>query len=233
MLGLAHRTAPSLIVSVSRPVERRVLDSGAGPLSISIPNTFSPYFHRYKRLCAVVLILVLLLLLFHLSGLKTHFSLSALRDLILANRLRGVVLFIVLFALGNLVQVPGWVFLAAAVLALGQGWGAVLTYGAALVSCIFTFVTIRLLGGAALRQLKNRFAQRILTRLDTHPVSSVLLLRLICQTAPALNYVLAMSGVSFRKYVLGTVLGLPLPIIVYCVFFEYIDRLLGVSAALH
>lgn len=198
-----------------------------------MPHTFTLFFQRYRRLFVVVIFLGLLLALFERSGLKTHFSLVALQQVILAHRVSGALLFIVLFALGNLVQVPGWVFLAAAVLALGQAWGAVLTYVAALVSCVFTFATIGLLGGAALRQLKNPVARRILARLDTHPVSSVLLLRLLCQTAPALNYVLALSGIGFRKYLLGTVLGLPLPILLYCIFFQYIERITGLSAALH
>lgn len=55
-------------------------------------------------------------------------------------------------------------------------------------------------------------AQRIFARLDTHPVRSVALLRLLFQTMPALNYSLAMSGIGLRGYLIGTLLGLPLPI---------------------
>jgi uncharacterized membrane protein YdjX (TVP38/TMEM64 family) len=54
------------------------------------------------------------------------------------------------------------------------------------------------------------------------------LLRLLLQTVPALNYALALSGVSFRQYLLGTALGLPLPIVLYCIFFDYLERLLHV-----
>jgi uncharacterized membrane protein YdjX (TVP38/TMEM64 family) len=53
-------------------------------------------------------------------------------------------------------------------------------------------------------------------------VRSVALSRLVFQTVPALNYVLAMSGVKFRNYLLGTLLGLPVPIALYCVFFDYL-----------
>jgi len=47
----------------------------------------------------------------------------------------------------------------------------------------------------------------------------VLLLRLMFQTLPALNVALALSGVRLRSYLAGTLLGLPLPIALYCVFF--------------
>jgi len=56
-----------------------------------------------------------------------------------------------LFSLGNLIQVPGLVFLGAAVLALGKVWGGVATYLAAMSSCLITFLAIGLLGGSALR----------------------------------------------------------------------------------
>jgi uncharacterized membrane protein YdjX (TVP38/TMEM64 family) len=51
-------------------------------------------------------------------------------------------------------------------------------------------------------------------------VSSVALLRTLFQTAPALNYALAMSGIEFRRYLAGTLIGLPLPIALYCIFFD-------------
>ena len=178
------------------------------------------WVRRYRRLLAVVLFLAVLLAIFELSGLRDHFDLPFIRELILRHRAGGLVLFVVLFALGNLVQVPGWVFLAAAVVALGRMWGGVVTYIAAVASCAFTFVTIRALGGDALRLLRNKVALRILAQLDAHPVASVGLLRMLFQTAPALNYALAMSGIRFRSYLVGTLVGLPVPIALYCFFFD-------------
>jgi uncharacterized membrane protein YdjX (TVP38/TMEM64 family) len=132
------------------------------------------------------------------------------------------VLFVLLFSLGNLIQIPGWVFLAAAVLTLGRTWGGVVTYVAAVTSCVLTFVTIRAVGGDALRLLKNRTAVRLLRELDAHPIASVALLRMLFQTVPALNFALAMSGIKFRNYLIGTLIGLPLPIALYCNFFDFL-----------
>lgn len=184
--------------------------------------------HRYKRLLAVLLFLGLLLAIFELSGLRDHFNLEFLHRRILENRVSGLLIFILLFSLGNLIQIPGWVFLAAAVLALGRTWGGVATYVAATISCVITFLTIRWIGGDALRQLNSKIAARILGRLDAHPITSIVLLRVLFQTVPALNYALAMSGVKFRNYLVGTLLGLPLPIMVYCLFFDYLAKMLKV-----
>jgi uncharacterized membrane protein YdjX (TVP38/TMEM64 family) len=184
--------------------------------------------HRFKRLFAVLAFLGLLLAVFQLSGLRDNLSLAYLHQKFLDNEASGLLIFIALFALGNLVQIPGWIFLAAAVLALGEVWGGVATYLAAVVSCAFTFWLIRLLGGDALRQVKGRWAQRVLAQLDARPVAGIVLLRTLLQTAPALNYALAMSGVKFRDYLIGTLLGLPLPITLYCVFFDYLARVFKV-----
>ncbi len=40
---------------------------------------------------------------------------------------------------------------------------------------------------------------------------------------------LAMSGVRFRAYLLGTLLGLPLPIAVYCLFFDSLAQTLNLK----
>lgn len=181
-----------------------------------------------KRLMAVVLLLILLFAVFELTGLRAHFNLQFLQQTIRDHPVSGLLIFVLGFALGNLVQIPGWVFLAAAVLALGQLWGGIATYIAACISCIVTFFSIRFVGGDALRQLDSRVATSLLSRLDAHPVSSVLLLRMLFQTVPALNYTLALSGIRFRDYLLGTLLGLPLPIAVYCVFFDYLAKALRI-----
>lgn len=179
-----------------------------------------PFFARHKRLLGVGIFLGVLLTVFQVSGLRDHFNLAFIRQLILQHRVGGLVLFVLLFSLGNLIQIPGWVFLAAAVLTLGRVWGGAVTYVAAVTSCVFTFVTIRALGGDALRLLKNRVAVRILRELDAHPIASVVLLRILFQTVPALNYALALSGIKFRSYLIGTLAGLPLPIALYCIFFD-------------
>lgn len=183
---------------------------------------------RYQRLIGVVVFLGVLLLVFEFSGLRDNFNLAFVHQVIAQHQIGGLVLFVLLFSLGNLIQIPGWVFLAAAVLTLGRLWGGVVTYVAAVVSCVLTFLTIRTLGGDALRQLKSRLAVRILSELDARPIGSVALLRLLFQTAPALNYALSMSGIRLRSYLTGTLLGLPIPIALYCIFFDDLATLLHI-----
>lgn len=175
---------------------------------------------RHARLIAVGLMIALLVTALKLTGLWAHFSLEALREQLAAHQMEGFALFTLLFCLGNLAQVPGWIFLAAAVLALGQLAGGVTTYFAASISCLIVFLVVRLIGGNALRKLENSVARRILAQIDRHPVASVTLLRMVFQTMPPLNYSLALSGIALRPYLIGTLLGLPIPIALYALFFD-------------
>jgi uncharacterized membrane protein YdjX (TVP38/TMEM64 family) len=196
---------------------------------VSIRPASLPFVRRYGRLLGVVLVLIVVLAVLEVTGLRDHFNVPFIRELILRHRVGGLVLFVSLFALGNLVQVPGWLFLAAAVLTLGGAWGGAVTYVAAVTSAVITFFAIRVLGGDALRLLRSRVAVRLLRELDARPIASIALLRVLFQTLPALNYALALSGVRFRAYLAGTMIGLPLPIALFCVFFDLLAAALGLG----
>jgi uncharacterized membrane protein YdjX (TVP38/TMEM64 family) len=185
------------------------------------------WFSTYGRLLAVGAFVAVLLLGFRLSGLGEHFELATLQRSIAGHPLGGVLFFVVLFSLGNLLLIPGWVFLASAVYAFGAPLGGLATYAAASVSCVVTFFVIRLLGGDALRRLQSPLALRIFRRLDAAPLRSVVALRMLFQTLPALNGALALSGIRFRHYLFGTLLGLPLPIAIYVLFFDQLVMWLG------
>ncbi len=182
-------------------------------------------WHRYRRLVLVLLFLAVLFAGAQWSGLRQHVSLPFLRQTLADHQGRGLAIFVLLFTLGNLIQVPGWIFLAAAVLVLGKLAGGLETYVAASVSCMFTFLAVRWVGGDAVRRLDNKWASKLISQLHAQPIRNVVVLRTLFQTLPALNYTLAMSGIRFRNYMAGTLLGLPLPIALYCLFFDYLARL--------
>lgn len=173
---------------------------------------------RHIRLGLVLAFLALIWGVLRLLGGTSLISLQVLHDAFQQHVLGGTLLFCALFAVGNLGQIPGWLFLAAAVLALGPAWGAGVTYVAACLSCAVTFGVVRALGADGLRSLRGRWARRVFARLDAQPLRSVILLRLVFQTAPVLNVALALSGIAFRPYALGTLAGLPLPIVLISLF---------------
>lgn len=184
---------------------------------------------RYRGLLVVCCFGLALLTIAQLTGMRDSVSLAFLRQTLSEHRWGGLLAFVLLFCLGNLAQIPGWIFLASAVLVFGRGAGGMVTYISAVTSCAITFLTVRFMGGAALCQFDNKLATRLLDQLQAHPVRNIIVLRTIFQTLPALNFTLALSGTGFRNYMMGTLLGLPLPIAAYCLLFDYLGVL--VSAA--
>lgn len=175
-----------------------------------------------KKLLSIVSFFVLLYVVVEVTGLRSDLSPEVIKSLFFAYPVWGIVLFCLAFSLGNLLYVPGWVFLVGAVFALGKEWGGVATLMAAMCSSTISFFLIRAVGGTALRSFNHRWADKIFASLDEHPILSVASLRLMFQTLPALNYALALADIRFRDYLTGTVLGLPIPIFLYCYFFELI-----------
>ena len=183
---------------------------------------------RYRRLWLILAALLAILAVVELTGLREQFSLSSLRAHLEANPISGLLIFVTAFVVGNLISLPGWPFLAAAILALGTVMGGLVTYLAANVSCLVTFLLVNRVGGDALRDLDSQFAKRMLEKLDQYPLRVVWVLRVVFQTLPGLNYALALSGVRLRHYMLGTLMGLPFPMLVYCFFFDRIALVLGI-----
>lgn len=186
---------------------------------------------RHRRLLAVLAFLALLIGSVALLGLDQHFSLPEIRDRLLMRPASSFAVFIAMFSLGNLLLVPGWIFLVAAVLTLGPVNGGAVTWLGASTACAVSFLIVRPIGGNALREFDQPVAKRAFARLDARPVFCVVALRLMFQTLPALNLALALSGVRFRAYMAGTLLGLPLPIAVYCLFFDQFVRIMGIHVA--
>lgn len=120
----------------------------------------------------------------------------------------GIVAYVAAFVLGNLAQVPSNVFLAAAVLSYGFFPGYPLTLITSLISVSVSFYFVRGVGGKALTTVERPWVRKALGRLDEHPVSTVLILRLVFAGSPWLNYLLAMSDIRYRDFLLGSAIGL-------------------------
>jgi uncharacterized membrane protein YdjX (TVP38/TMEM64 family) len=85
-----------------------------------------------------------------------------------------------------------------------------------------SFFIVRGVGGKPLGAVRWRFVRRILAQLDAHPLRTVIILRSILWMAPQLNYALALSNVRFRDYLVGSALGLILPLAGMVLLFDRI-----------
>jgi uncharacterized membrane protein YdjX (TVP38/TMEM64 family) len=174
------------------------------------------------RVLALLLFVVVSVLVAHLSGLTEYLSRDRIRELIVGLGPAGVVAFIGIFAVGELAHVPGFVFVAAAILAYGRVAGGVIGYVGALISVTVAFTVARAIGGQAFTAIRSPFVRRVLARVEERPMLTVLVLRALLAIAPPITYGLAFTRIKFRDYFVGSAIGLVPPLIVMSVFFDWL-----------
>ncbi|MEW6271404.1 MAG: VTT domain-containing protein [Thermodesulfobacteriota bacterium] len=181
---------------------------GVGP---ALPGS-RPRLRPGVRLALIALVVAMVYVTGRATGVTEALTPESLRAMFAGAGVTGVVLFVAAFSIGMLAQLPGLLFIAVAVLAYGREMGAVVALGGAVVAATVSFVVVRRFGGNALAELESPFVRRWLARLDDRPLSSVILLRVVFGVAPFLNYALALSSLGFRDYLIGSVIGMAVPI---------------------
>ncbi len=121
--------------------------------------------------------------------------------------------FLLSFVIGQLLYVPGALFVGAARVSFGPGWGVLLAYLGALAAITVPFLLARYARGTAQAAYRPRlsFLRRALDRVEDRPIQSMVLLRTVLFLSPPLNYALAFTSVRTRDYVLGSAIGLFVP----------------------
>jgi uncharacterized membrane protein YdjX (TVP38/TMEM64 family) len=178
---------------------------------------------RY-RLGLLILLFLGLWLTAWATGANRLFDTAAVRAFIEKAGVWGLVVFVLAFAIGQLLRIPGPVFVTIAILVYGRPMGTFVAVFGALVSVNVSFVVVRTIAGMPLTHVQSPFLQRLLRRIDQQPLLIISMLRLIFQTAPPLNYALAMTGVRFRDHLIGSALGLPLPIAAIALALDWLIR---------
>lgn len=176
------------------------------------------------RLAALALVLLATFVIGRAIGVTERLSVDGLRELVEGAGLLGVAGFLVLFVVGELLHVPGLVFIGAAVALWGPVRGGAIAGVGALLSLATSFVVVRAIGGTPLGAVRNGLARRILRHLDVRPVATVAAVRAVFILSPPVTYALALSGIRFRDYFVGSAVGLIPPLLVaVCLA----DRLVG------
>jgi uncharacterized membrane protein YdjX (TVP38/TMEM64 family) len=192
------------------------------PAPAEAPAAPAPSPVNWWRLGALAALIVGLIVLGKVTGVTAYLTTERIRTTVQAAGWWGALVLIALFCVGELVHVPGWVFLGASVIAYGRVTGGLLAYVGAICSVSVSFFVVRGVGGKPLGAIRWRWVRKILAQLDTHPLRTVVVLRSILWMAPQLNYALALSNVRFRDYLVGSALGLLLPLAGMVLLFDRI-----------
>ncbi len=185
------------------------------------PDASSGARARWLRVAALLVFTGALLVVAKVTGLYAHLTPAEIHARMAAAGWWGPIGYLVAFSIGELVHVPGTLFVGAAVVSYGRVLGTALAFVGAVVSMSVSFVVVRGLGGKPLGTIRWRFVRRILAHLDEHPVRTIVLLRLVLWLTPQLNYILALSNVRFRSYLLGSMVGLLAPVVLLSFAIDY------------
>jgi uncharacterized membrane protein YdjX (TVP38/TMEM64 family) len=164
------------------------------------------------RLAALGLLLALAFVIASAMGWRDWLTPDRLQHAVVEAGWWGVVLFFIIFSVGQLMQVPGVVFIIAARAAWGPTLGFFGAYVGAVMSATFVFVLVRAIGGRPLGEITWAPARRILAGLERRPVLTIAALRAVMMLAPPLNYAFALSPIRQRHHLLGSAIGLVLPV---------------------
>jgi uncharacterized membrane protein YdjX (TVP38/TMEM64 family) len=88
---------------------------------------------------------------------------------------------------------------------------------ASFVAVMVHFFFARFMAGEALAEIKHPFVKKQLAKLETRPITTILILRVIFYVSPPVNYALALSPIRVRDFVVGSLVSLPASILVYYV----------------
>ncbi len=166
------------------------------------------------RLGLLALLIGGLVLIAWLTGLTEYLTTDNVRAMMRESGPWGLLIFLVVFIIGNLVQIPSNVFIAAAIYSYGFAYGMPLSYTANIISVAVSFVLVRTIGGQPLQLVKRPWLRKLLDMLDERPVLAIMLMRIPMGGSPPLTYTLAMSEVRFRDYILGSMAGMIVPVTV-------------------
>lgn len=170
----------------------------------------------WLRLGGLGLFVVLVLVIGYQAGWREHLKAEALRQTVEAAGGWGFIIFVMAFLVGQVLYVPGMVFVGVAVFAWGPFAGFALGYGCGLLGVNVHFALLRWIGGSPLAAdalgKRWKWVQRILDDLERHPIRSVAILRLLAFMSPPLNTGLALTGLKARDHLIGSALGLVLPV---------------------
>jgi uncharacterized membrane protein YdjX (TVP38/TMEM64 family) len=180
--------------------------------------------HRARQVGAalVVAALVAAAIVLHRSGIDGP---TVQREL-LALGILAPPLFLLLFALGELLHLPGILFVVAARVVFGPTLGFALGYVGAVFAVTISFTVARQLLAAARATREPwrprwRVLRRAFERVESYPIGTIAILRLVLWLAPPLSYALASSGVRAKDHFVGTALGLVVPVLGVAVLGAY------------
>jgi len=166
-------------------------------------------------LVVLLAVSVVLMIIGRHSPLSVYFTLDGLHNAILDAGGFGVALFIILYTVGVLMNLPGVLFLFIGFMIYGDINGLVVVYLASMVAITVHFYFVRFMAGEAFSEIKQPFILSQMKKLEDRPIKTTIILRLIFYVSPPASYALALSPIKAKDFLIGSAISFPASILIY------------------
>jgi uncharacterized membrane protein YdjX (TVP38/TMEM64 family) len=171
---------------------------------------------KTRKLRRTALIKAVLLLLFivaavltvRFTGVKELLTVEKLGGLLAAAGFWAPLAFILVYALGVCLFIPGTLLTALGAAIYGPYWGFVYVWVAAMLGAAGAFLIGRYLGREFAASLIGDRLKKYDDALERNGFATVLYLRLVYFPFTAMNFGMGLTKVSFKDYLWGTGLGI-------------------------
>lgn len=167
---------------------------------------------KWLRILALALLIGGLFVAGTRPSVQAYFELDFLRELTSEAGLLGVVIFLGLWAVSYLMQVPAIVFIVAALLGWGSSIGSAIAFTGLIFTTSVSFWTFRGVGGSPLAELDGAWTRSMFEQLEDRPIRTVAILRLVFLVNPLVNLSLVLTDIRFRDYLAGSMIGVVVPL---------------------
>lgn len=181
--------------------------------TVPIPPTPKPPKSTGKRILLLVLFMCSTILLVKFTPLGDWLSVENMQNMVEATGVWGYFIFVAMFAVAAVMNVPGTAFLLLGVLLFDYWTGAALSYFGSLLGAIVTFYIGRSVGGQALSEIKNQKIKNVLKKAEFYPIRTMIILRILVQLSPFIGYTLALTKINTRSYIIANVIALFIPVV--------------------
>jgi uncharacterized membrane protein YdjX (TVP38/TMEM64 family) len=173
------------------------------------------------RIALLVAVIVLLGAIAHGTGLTEAVTRERVQELAASWGAPGLAVYVIAFSVGEIFQLPGVIFVVAAIAAYGPWLGTAAAYLGMLSASITVFLFGRLVAGRALAEVEHPRVRALMARVDRAPIATVVFLRAVLFVLPGIGYACALSAIRFRDYVTGCAIGLVVPSVIAAVIGEW------------
>ena len=162
-----------------------------------------------QRLIILLAISLVLMAIGRYSSFSEYFTLGFLTELIVQAGGFGILVFVLAYVVGTLMNIPGVLFLLILFMVYEPTESILIGYVGTLVAMIVHFYFTRALAGEALSEIKQPFIKKQMQKLTARPIRTTVVLRLVLFVSPPVNYALALSSIKFRHFLLGSMIAMP------------------------